>query len=228
MIGSSGDLKTQDRRLFNRLITQSPNHSIHDSAPSLYRDVGAARGCAGHEPLRLAHAWTRRCRAHRLQRTRVRWRLRPPGLPSKSPCLSRMTIWGCFTHSPRRFRCLRFASSAPKNCCALSSRCTWISLRRTRCHPALTSAAFTWSIPALRSSIINAAFADGHRSGVLAEELTVASLIQTLSANIPGIFKVKILVEGKQRDTLAGHADLSALLRCLCSESLASQLQSAQ
>ena len=63
--------------------------------------------------------------------------------------------------------------------------------------------------PGLAVIDVNAAFADGHRSGVLAEELTIASLIQTLSANIPGILKVKILVEGKQRDTLAGHADLS-------------------
>ena len=63
--------------------------------------------------------------------------------------------------------------------------------------------------PGLAVIDVNAAFADGHRSGVLAEELTVTSLIQTLSENIPGILKVKILVEGKQRDTLAGHADLS-------------------
>ncbi|MFZ0538755.1 MAG: GerMN domain-containing protein, partial [Candidatus Sulfotelmatobacter sp.] len=39
--------------------------------------------------------------------------------------------------------------------------------------------------PGLAVIDINAAFADGHRSGVLVEELTVASLIQTLSANIP-------------------------------------------
>ena len=63
--------------------------------------------------------------------------------------------------------------------------------------------------PGLAVIDVNAAFADGHRSGVLAEELTVASFIQTLSANIPGILRVKILVEGKQRDTLASHADLS-------------------
>ena len=55
----------------------------------------------------------------------------------------------------------------------------------------------------------NAAFADNHRSGVLVEELTVASLVETLSANIPGITRVRILVDGKSRDTLAGHADLS-------------------
>jgi hypothetical protein len=56
---------------------------------------------------------------------------------------------------------------------------------------------------------LNSAFADGHRSGILVEELTVASLSQTLAANLPGITRVKFLVDGRQRDTLAGHADLS-------------------
>ena len=82
--------------------------------------------------------------------------------------------------------------------------------------------------PGLAVIDVNAAFADGHRSGVLAEELTVTSLIQTLSENIPGILKVKILVEGKQRDTLAGHADLSNLFDVAAVNQLASQLQSTQ
>lgn len=56
----------------------------------------------------------------------------------------------------------------------------------------------------------NAEFADGHRSGILVEQLTVASIAQTLAANVPGIGKVKILVQGKERETLAGHADLSS------------------
>jgi sporulation and spore germination protein len=63
--------------------------------------------------------------------------------------------------------------------------------------------------PGLAVIDLNDAFADGHRSGVLIEELTVASLVQTLAANIPGINRVKILVGGKERETLAGHADLS-------------------
>jgi hypothetical protein len=82
--------------------------------------------------------------------------------------------------------------------------------------------------PGLAVIDINAAFADGHRSGVLVEELTIASLIQTVSANIPGILKVKILVEGKQRDTLAGHADLSNFFDVSAVNQLTSQLQSAQ
>ena len=52
------------------------------------------------------------------------------------------------------------------------------------------------------------AFADGHPSGVLVETLTVVSLVKTLTANLPGVSRVKILVDGKERETLAGHADL--------------------
>jgi hypothetical protein len=54
----------------------------------------------------------------------------------------------------------------------------------------------------------SASFADSHPSGVLAEELTVASIVATLNASFPQIVRVKILVDGKERDTLAGHADL--------------------
>lgn len=75
---------------------------------------------------------------------------------------------------------------------------------------------------------INPAFADGHRSGVLVEELTVVSLVQTLSANIPGITRVKILVEGKERDTLAGHADLSNFYDASAVTQVVAQLQNAQ
>jgi hypothetical protein len=56
---------------------------------------------------------------------------------------------------------------------------------------------------------LNAAFADQHRSGILTEQLTVNSLVETLAVNVPGIHRVSILVEGKTRDTLAGHADLT-------------------
>jgi hypothetical protein len=55
----------------------------------------------------------------------------------------------------------------------------------------------------------NGIFADGHRSGILVEELTLASLAQTLAANLPGITSMKLLVDGKERPTLAGHAGLN-------------------
>ena len=75
---------------------------------------------------------------------------------------------------------------------------------------------------------LNAAFADTHRSGILVEELTVASLIQTISVNTPGIVKVQILVDGKERDTLAGHADLTGYYDVTAVNQLATQLQAGQ
>ena len=75
---------------------------------------------------------------------------------------------------------------------------------------------------------MNGAFADSHRSGVLVEELTVASLIHTITANTPNILRVKILIDGKERETLAGHADLSSFYEVAAVDQLASQLQAAQ
>ncbi len=81
--------------------------------------------------------------------------------------------------------------------------------------------------PGLAVIDVNAALADGHRSGVLPEELTVASMIETLSSNIPGILRVKILVEGKERETLAGHANLADFFQVSAVNQLASELQTA-
>ena len=75
---------------------------------------------------------------------------------------------------------------------------------------------------------VTASFADGHRSGILVEELTVASLIHTISANIPGVLRVKILVDGKERETLAGHADISGFYDVTAVNQLAAELQAGQ
>ncbi len=74
----------------------------------------------------------------------------------------------------------------------------------------------------------DSAFADGHRSGILEEELTVASLVETLAANTSGITRVKILVDGKERDTLAGHADLTTFYDVDAVKKLIEQMQSGQ
>jgi len=49
-------------------------------------------------------------------------------------------------------------------------------------------------------------------------------LIHTVSANTPGILRVKILVDGKERDTLAGHADISDFYDVTAVNQLATQL----
>jgi hypothetical protein len=72
---------------------------------------------------------------------------------------------------------------------------------------------------------INSVFAEAHRSGILVEELTIASMIQTLAANEPGITRVKFLVDGRERDTLAGHADLSNFYDVAAVSALAVALQ---
>ena len=51
-------------------------------------------------------------------------------------------------------------------------------------------------------------FADNHPSGILPEEMTITSLIETLSANLPEIARIKFIVDGTERETLAGHVDL--------------------
>jgi Sporulation and spore germination len=82
--------------------------------------------------------------------------------------------------------------------------------------------------PGLAVIDLNGAFAQGHRSGVLVEELTIASLVQTISANIPDITRVKILVEGKERDTLAGHVDLTNFYDAAAMSQAVRQLQGGQ
>jgi hypothetical protein len=52
--------------------------------------------------------------------------------------------------------------------------------------------------------------AESHRSGAFVETLTIAAMVETLSQNVPGVRRVRFLVDGKERETLAGHADLMA------------------
>ncbi len=55
---------------------------------------------------------------------------------------------------------------------------------------------------------LHGAFAEAHPSGIEVESLTVQSIVGTLHANLPEITQVRFLVDGQQRETLAGHADL--------------------
>jgi sporulation and spore germination protein len=47
-----------------------------------------------------------------------------------------------------------------------------------------------------------------HPGGTTHETLTVYSLVTALTANLPAVTGVQILVDGKEVDTLAGHVDL--------------------
>jgi hypothetical protein len=52
-------------------------------------------------------------------------------------------------------------------------------------------------------------FAASHPSGFETETLTVLSICGTIHANLPAVTEVRFLVDGQQRPTLAGHADLT-------------------
>jgi spore germination protein GerM len=47
-----------------------------------------------------------------------------------------------------------------------------------------------------------------HPGGSLNEIYTVYTLVQALTANLPAVHAVQILIDGREADTLAGHVDL--------------------
>lgn len=54
--------------------------------------------------------------------------------------------------------------------------------------------------------------AAAHPGGSINELLTVYTLVQALTANLPAITAVQVLVDGHEADTLAGHVDLRRAL----------------
>lgn len=47
-----------------------------------------------------------------------------------------------------------------------------------------------------------------HSGGSLTELLTVYAIVNAVTANLPAVQRVQILVEGKEVDTIAGHVDV--------------------
>ena len=136
-----------------------------------------------------------------------------------------MMIPGCCGRNRPAFPCRQDARNGRRSCCG---RCWRYYLDKSSSHP-LPPGAEVRDVylvdPGLAVIDINDAFADAHRSGVLVEELTVASLVQTLATGVPGINRVKILVGGKERETLAGHADLSAVYDVSAVSQMVAELQ---
>ena len=56
---------------------------------------------------------------------------------------------------------------------------------------------------------LNSSFVASHPSGLETESLTVLSICGTIHANLPNVTEVRFLVDGQERPTLAGHADLT-------------------
>jgi sporulation and spore germination protein len=50
--------------------------------------------------------------------------------------------------------------------------------------------------------------ASAHPGGTLNEVLTVYTIVNALTVNLPAVTSVQVLVDGKEVDTLAGHVDL--------------------
>jgi len=63
--------------------------------------------------------------------------------------------------------------------------------------------------PQLAVINLSGAFVASHPSGLESETLTILSICGTLHANLPRVTQVRFLVDGAQRATLAGHADLT-------------------
>ena len=49
---------------------------------------------------------------------------------------------------------------------------------------------------------------DNHPGGVRAEMMTVYSIVNTLILNVSPVERVKLLIDGQEADTLAGHIDI--------------------
>jgi hypothetical protein len=75
--------------------------------------------------------------------------------------------------------------------------------------PAFSSKAAQQAGPLLAVVNLTGSFAAGHPSGLATETLTVLSICATLHANLPRVTQVRFLVDGAERPTLAGHADLT-------------------
>jgi hypothetical protein len=56
---------------------------------------------------------------------------------------------------------------------------------------------------------LSGALAAAQPSGIEPETLTLLSMMETLHANLPTVTQVHFLVDGRSRETLAGHADLT-------------------
>jgi spore germination protein GerM len=54
----------------------------------------------------------------------------------------------------------------------------------------------------------NRAITENHPGGTFSELLTIFSIVNTLALNIDEIEAVKILIEGREAKTLAGHIDI--------------------
>ncbi|MBZ5527339.1 MAG: GerMN domain-containing protein [Acidobacteriia bacterium] len=58
-------------------------------------------------------------------------------------------------------------------------------------------------------------------SGIMSEKLAVDSILRTLEANVPEVQQLKILINGQESETLAGHLDLTGTFAVRASAAVA-------
>jgi hypothetical protein len=74
---------------------------------------------------------------------------------------------------------------------------------------------------------LRGSFVDQHPSGVETEMLSLLSILGTLHANFPEIATVRFVVDGKSRETMAGHVALDRIYPALDTTAGPSDLQPA-
>src|SRR5262249_36256009 len=72
---------------------------------------------------------------------------------------------------------------------------------------------------------LNQALAEGQRSGVMVEDCTVISLIDTIASNVHEVQQVKIIINVNERETLADHADIRSMYSKVAIHKIVGQLQ---
>ncbi len=75
---------------------------------------------------------------------------------------------------------------------------------------------------------LRSSWVDAHPSSITSETLTVQSIVGTLHENLPEITKVRFLVDGKPRSTLAGNVELDRTYDAAATMTAQPTLQSAQ
>ncbi len=74
----------------------------------------------------------------------------------------------------------------------------------------------------------NSALADNHPGGILSEQATVYAIVNSLAFNLAEVDRVKILINGIEKETLAGHTLLELPLRMDLTDSDIAHLASAE
>jgi hypothetical protein len=100
-----------------------------------------------------------------------------------------------------------FLLPAPEIAKRSASRKTAGSREHDSATPAFLEHSPSW--PQLAVVNLTGNFVAGHPSGLETETLTILSICGTIHANLPRVTEVRFLVDGEERPSLAGHADLT-------------------